>query len=185
LWESFRASVKESSSSPATVLEPKKTVKIQKKYLFAGEEVVEVVEVPEDSAEAKKWPLWNPPAKVDTQDADTPREAMPPAPVEAMEVAKMPVNASAPTKRVGPRKPKTKLMELPSATKAKKLTTLDKSVMDWKAHVWSSENVGLQEELEANRRGGGYLEKVEFLKRVDERKDEVFEAAKGSKRRRG
>ena len=39
------------------------------------------------------------------------------------------------------------------ATKVKKLTTLaDKSVMDWKAHVQSSESAGLQDELEANRR---------------------------------
>ena len=53
-------------------------------------------------------------------------------------------------------------IELPGrgATKAKKLTTLDKLVMDWKGHVQSSESARLQDDLEANRRGGGHLEKV-------------------------
>ena len=41
-----------------------------------------------------------------------------------------------------------------------------------------------KDELEANRRSGGYLEKIEFLKRVDERKEEALEANKSNKRRR-
>ena len=41
----------------------------------------------------------------------------------------------------------------------------------------------MKDELEANRRGGGYLEKQEFLQRVETRKDEVLEAAKGKRRR--
>lgn len=53
--------------------------------------------------------------------------------------------------------------------------------MDWQSHVSTS---GLKDELEANRRGGGYLEKVEFLQRVDERKEDVIEASKTGKRRR-
>jgi hypothetical protein len=72
----------------------------------------------------------------------------------------------------------------PASTKAKKLSTLDKSAMDWQSHIQTAEDPGLKDELEANRRSGGYLEKVEFLKRVDERKEDVVEANKGSKRRR-
>jgi hypothetical protein len=71
---------------------------------------------------------------------------------------------------------------VPSSAKAKKLTTLDKSSMDWRAHVNESEP-SVKDELEANRRGGGYLEKVEFLKRVDERKDGLIEMSKGKRRR--
>lgn len=57
--------------------------------------------------------------------------------------------------------------------------------MDWKAHVQAEQGkVGLQDELEANRRGGGYLEKVEFLQRVEERKEGTLEALKSGKRRR-
>lgn len=90
-----------------------------------------------------------------------------------------------PAKRPGPRKPKTVLAPLPGAQKAKKLTVLDKSSMDWKAHVDSApESSALKDELAANRRGGGYLEKVEFLKRVEERKEEVLEASKAGKRKR-
>jgi hypothetical protein len=56
--------------------------------------------------------------------------------------------------------------------------------MDWRVHLDSQENSTLKDELEANRRGGGFLEKVEFLKRVEERKDDVFESNKAQKRRR-
>lgn len=69
--------------------------------------------------------------------------------------------------------------------KAKKLTTLDKSAMDWKAHVSHAQDSSLKDELEANRRSGGYLEKLEFLQRVGERKDEAFEANRSTKRKRG
>lgn len=57
--------------------------------------------------------------------------------------------------------------------------------MDWRAHVTTTQDPELKDELDANRRGGGYLEKVEFLQRVGERRDEAFEANKGGKRRRG
>lgn len=63
------------------------------------------------------------------------------------------------------------------------MSTLDKSAMDWRAHV-NAAPPDMKDELDANRRGGGYLEKVEFLKRVDERKDDAMEANKSTKRRR-
>jgi hypothetical protein len=67
----------------------------------------------------------------------------------------------------------------------KKLTTLDKSAMDWRAHVDSAQpSSGLKDELDANRRGGGYLEKVEFLQRVEQRKEDTLEASRATKRRR-
>ena len=65
------------------------------------------------------------------------------------------------------------------------LTTLEKSALDWKAHVDTSGSPELASELEANRRGGGYLDKVEFLQRVGDRKGQAFEANKDHKRRRG
>jgi hypothetical protein len=154
--------------------------------------VREVVEVPEDSPEVKKWPIWRTQDEISQPSASTSSVAEEPTAASAgVESTAPSTPAAARTtppagKRPGPRKPKAQLAELPGrgATKAKKLTTLDKSVMDWKAHVQSSESAGLQDELEANRRGGGYLEKVDFLQRVEERKDAVFEAAKAGKRRR-
>ena len=72
---------------------------------------------------------------------------------------------------------------IPKASQAKKITTLDKSAMDWRAHV-SSQSSDVKDELDDNRRGGGYLEKVDFLKRVQDRREDAFEASKLSKRRK-
>lgn len=153
------------------------------------------MDVPEDSADANKWPLWKP---VDTTavspEQTTVASGSGSAPstshASAQQLSESADTSSSPThtkpvKRPGPRKPKIKLTPLPQPEKAKKLTTLDMSAMHWKAHVSAAPDPALKDELEANRRGGGYLEKVEFLQRVDERKDQAFEAAKASKRRRG
>lgn len=90
-----------------------------------------------------------------------------------------------PIRKPCPRKPKTSLAPLPSKTK--KLSTLDKSAMDWQAHIQAEQQSGsgLKDELEANRKGGvGYLDKVQFLKRVEERKGETLDALKSNKRRK-
>ncbi|KAJ7154760.1 bucentaur or craniofacial development-domain-containing protein [Mycena filopes] len=154
-------------------------VKIEKRYLFAGEYTVEVVEVPRDSADAKKWPLWRPPEDPTASSSSSVPHAQDPS-----SISSGPSTSSVrpPAKRPGPRKPKTSLAAIP-AQKAKKLSTLDKSAMDWRAHV-NAEPSDVKDELDANRRGGGYLEKVEFLNRVDARKEDAFETNKSGKRRR-
>lgn len=160
--------------------------------------VREVVEVPEDSPEAKKWPIWNPDSDSNTtsqldstcfvvaQAEANPNEAM-----LSIDSATKSQNRFASVipkpglgKRPGPRKPKTILASLP-ASKPKKITTLDKSAMDWRAHIHSEEGMGssLQDELEAHRKAGGYLEKVEFLKRVEERKEENIDLLKSKRRK--
>ncbi|KAG2358266.1 bucentaur or craniofacial development-domain-containing protein [Suillus spraguei] len=159
LWASFQASV--STPPPPKVEEPpKKLVKIEKCFLFAGKNMVEVVEVLEDSEEAKKWPRAS--ASISAAPIQTTAEK------------------SATRKPPGPRKPRTSLADIPSQ-KAKKITTLDKSAMDWRTHVTSSD---IKDELDANRRGGGYLEKMDFLKRVEDRREDAYEASKSNKRRR-
>ena len=55
--------------------------------------------------------------------------------------------------------------------------------MDWKAHV-GSDGSTTKDELESNRRSGGYLGKMEFLERVSERKDNILEDNQAKKRRR-
>ncbi|PBK63413.1 hypothetical protein ARMSODRAFT_997097 [Armillaria solidipes] len=149
LWANFQKSL----ASPSTVPQqevPKQMVKVEKRYLFAGENVVEVVEVPEDSLEAKKWPLFSEPTE---ESSGTTTESPP-----VVSGTSMPVP---PKKKPGPRKGKLSLKDLPgpSKQKPKKLTTLDKSAMDWRSHV-SAEPSSLKDELEANRRGGGYLKKI-------------------------
>jgi len=195
LWESFQTSV--SSSTPPKPEPPKSMIKIEKRYRFAGEDVIEVVEVPEDSMEAEKWPLWRPPETTDSTSA-LPSECEPSNSSSKAGNESISHTASstsggqsvAPTKpagkRPGPRKPRTSLAALPisSSQRPKKLSTLDKSAMDWRAHINAEQDSGLKDELDANRRGGGYLEKVEFLKRVEERKEGAIDAIKSSKRRR-
>ena len=146
--------------------------------------------MPEDSDEAKKWPRWQESA-ISTSDGagpSTPLRAaqasgavaegssssFTPAPEPTPQSAKL-------TKRPGPRKSKITLA--PLEKKAKKLTTLDKSAIDWRSHVETSAET-VKDELETNRRGGGYLEKVDFLQRVADRKEDALEASKSSKRRR-
>lgn len=149
-------------------------------------------EVPEDSDEAKKWPRWQPFSQ------ETPSSS---ASISEHSSAYLPLGSGTsspaslstatpnppavkPTKKPGPRKSKITLASQSSTQKAKKLTTLDKSAMDWRSHVGRGETSDLKDELEANRRGGGYLEKVEFLQRVEDRKEDALEANKTGKRRR-
>jgi len=188
----------------------------------------EVVEVAEDSADVKKWPLWrdstcgdaplslsstdhsSSPAAAATMLVATPSDSLVSPPnseafVPAVAVERTTIgalnqpNRSTPKvtdtssaagkpniRRPGPRKPKTTLAALPGSSKPKKLTTLDKSAMDWRSHVQAEQESGssIKDELEANRRAGGYLEKVEFLKRVEERKEETLDSLKSNKRRK-
>ncbi|KAG8216463.1 bucentaur or craniofacial development-domain-containing protein [Butyriboletus roseoflavus] len=203
LWASFQASVStppsssehgEISSQPAVV----KQVKIEKTYLFAGKHVTDVVEVPEDSEEAKKWPRWLPHPRPTSESVPAPTSSSekgqgedkgksdipaPPPAVDPSPVSTTIATSTPGLKRPGPRKPRNALPSIPRAPQAKKITTLDKSAMDWHAHV-GSQSSDVKHELDANRRGGGYLEKVEFLKRVEDRREDVREASKSSKRRK-
>ncbi|KAI0305231.1 hypothetical protein B0F90DRAFT_1815479 [Multifurca ochricompacta] len=186
LWAKFQDSL----ITPPATLESgsKRMVKIEKRHRFAGEDVVEIVEVFEDSEDAKKWPTWNPPESLDATATSNDSSSMPTPPTT--ELPSMPSSSVAITqpvaKRLSRRKPKVQLAEPPSADsrKGKKLTTLEKSTLDWKAHINTSGESELVAELEANRRGGGYLEKVEFLQRVGDRKNQALEANKDHKRRR-
>lgn len=55
------------------------------------------------------------------------------------------------------------------------------SQMDWKSHTSSTK--GMADELADNRRAGGYLEKKDFLERVDDRRTGAFESNKKGGRR--
>ena len=142
----------------------------------------EVVEVPEDSEDAKKWPLWSGSGAPNQNTANTVNLAS--SSSAALALANSTTDNSK-SKAHGPRKPKIVLPSLPTSSrhKAKKLTTLDKSSMDWKAYV-NSDGATTKDELEANRRSEGYLGKIEFLQRVNERKDSILEETQAKKRRR-
>jgi hypothetical protein len=143
----------------------------------------EVIEVLEDSDDVKKWPLWTPKGEDTASEssvAGAPEAQPENAPLTVPSEHAIPLSSAIARpeqplpKKPGPRKSKTKLGPLPEPTKPKKLTTLDKSARD----------PSLKHYLDANRREGGYLEKVAFLQRVEERKDQAFDANKPNKRRR-
>lgn len=79
--------------------------------------------------------------------------------------------------RPGPQQPRIPILD---SSKVKK-------IMDWRAHVASqlaSQSRGVQVELTANKRRGGYLERVDFLQRVQDRRQDVLEDPRPNKRRK-
>lgn len=143
----------------------------------------EVKKVPADSEEARKWPLWSPSSDSPARSSLSAERRSPVASSSSAVQASTPAKPIA--KRTAPRRTKSKLadIDIPKKEPVKRLTTLDKSAMDWRTHVAGDADAAMKDELEANRRGGGYLEKVEFLQRVEARKDEVLDANKGKRRR--
>jgi hypothetical protein len=128
----------------------------------------EVVEVPADSADARKWPRWVDPA-------DAPANTSAPADGGVSEVA-------APTppitkKRPGPRKSK---ITLGAPAPPPPLSTLAASALDWRARAPAA---GAAPPAKEQAGGGGFLARADFLARVGARKDAALDAA-GTKRRR-
>lgn len=210
MYAEFKASLATPLSRPAQAHAPKEMVKVVKRYRYAGEEITyvvshaflpvspvhgkyawpcrEVKEVAADSEEAKKWPRWQPSddaANAESSASAKTSGASGVAPSSSTPTPATNTPAAKPAgKRPGPRKAKSKLADIPTRKEPiKRLTTLDKSAMDWRAHVEGEASADVKDELEANRRGGGYLEKVEFLQRVEARKEEVLDANKGKRRR--
>jgi len=159
--------------------EPKKMVKVVKKVRYAGEDITQVIEALEDSKEAKEWPLWKKDARESSASKeDTTKE-------QKSDLSTLASTSAAPPKSKTlasiPRKRKT-LGDVPTG-KAKKISTLDKSLMDWNSHLSTNPNRQMRDELEANRRAGGYIERVEFMQRVSERKEEGRQMATSKRRR--
>ncbi|QRV82100.1 bucentaur or craniofacial development protein [Ceratobasidium sp. AG-Ba] len=196
LWESFLESATTSASVSSQVTpapEPKKIV-IERRHRFAGEDVTEKVQVAEDSAKALEW------KKKET--SSTPAQTSSPikSPLAATPVSSEPstrassscpslvdpVKQGAKQAAVKPKavaKPRKSLSSLAAAAKPKKLTTLEKSKLDWQAHL-AAATPEERDELERNRQAGGagYLEKVDFLARVGERRENAFEDSKRKRR---
>ncbi|KAG8946575.1 hypothetical protein FRC03_001348 [Tulasnella sp. 419] len=76
-----------------------------------------------------------------------------------------------------PKKSRKSLASLAAASKPKKLTMLEKSKMDWNSHLASASSEE-RNEIEQSRRGGGYLDKVDFLQRVNERREDARDVLK-------
>ncbi|CAE6505464.1 unnamed protein product [Rhizoctonia solani] len=193
LWNSFLESTKSevTDSKTPTPKSEVKTITIEKKHRFAGEDVTEKIVVAEDSLEAREWRKRQSTEGQSTSSTTTPAVSTPGSgsstpntgsllPLETNDTtSKLPL----PTKVKPPVKSRKSLSSLAAAGNPKKLTTLDKSRLDWQSHLASSTQEE-RDELERNRKAGGagYLEKVDFLTRVGERRENVFEESKRKRR---
>jgi len=144
-------------------------------------------EVAEDSDEARKWlssrittastGTSSPAGELDPLSHNGTVNATLPDQTSRLDILND-IIPSAPKKLLPPRRTNKKsLASLAAATKPRKITTLEKSKIDWQAHVQDAPP-DLKDELEQNKRSGGYLDKIDFLQRVEDRKEEVREAGK-------
>ncbi|XP_053175197.1 craniofacial development protein 1 [Scomber japonicus] len=164
-----QSSTTQTADSSATKVAPSRTetkepqpakVTITKIFDFAGEEVRVNKEVSADSKEAKsflKQQNTNQEEEIDEDDVPFPSQRALPGPS-----AKRPVGMSSILNRIGGKK--------------QKMSTLEKSKMDWDA--FKSEE-GISEELAIHNRGKeGYVERKNFLERVDHRQFELEKAVR-------
>jgi len=144
------------------------TITIKRTYKFAGEVHVEEKTVPKSSAEAQLW-------------------------LAQQQSSKTPVSAAdgrvihRPLRRISRFDPNFSNLEAFKALwadknahattfKGPKLNVVEKSKMDWAAHV---DTEGLKEELATHAKArDGYLSRMDFLKGVEERKDAEARAAR-------
>ncbi|XP_049430466.1 craniofacial development protein 1 [Epinephelus fuscoguttatus] len=148
--------------SPTTKASEPAKVTITKVFDFAGEEVRVDKVVSADSREAKSYLKSQNTIQEengDKKESSSPSEQPPPGPS-----VKRPAGMSSILNRIGGKK--------------QKMSTLEKSKMDWDA--FKSEE-GITEELAIHNRGReGYVERKNFLERVDHRQFELEKAVRQS-----
>ncbi|KAG0370505.1 Craniofacial development protein 1 [Gamsiella multidivaricata] len=140
-----------------------KMVTITTTYDFAGEAVTVTKDVPEGSKEAKEFALKN---KAVT--GPGPRVTTRPSILDSIATKKGPVRYI---------RKKSQLDELAATygvKKPSKMNTLEKSKLDWKNFVGKE---GIEDELKHHNKDG-YMEKVAFLQRTDERRDMEYQTLK-------
>ena len=157
----------EPAKAPAKISTDEEMITISRTYAFAGEKTTEVKRVPKSSAEAQLW-LSQQGSKgtavsVPGIDPTTPPLRRPLKRRSMFDDEPSIVGAAN-----GSRK---------AEAKAGKLTTVEKSKLDWAGYV---DKEGIAEELGEQKKGKtGYLNRMDFLGRVENRKEEELRAAKG------
>ena len=151
------------------------TVTIQRTYNFAGKVHTETKVVPRDSAEARLYLASNPSPTAETTSTSPPRRPTKLARRSMFE----------PVIDLGPPRPDLKLgvgmirerLVAQQEEKGRKLNTVEKSKMDWAGFV---DKEGIREELEVAEKGkGSYLQRKEFLERVEGKREEARRATVG------
>ncbi|KAL4993000.1 bucentaur or craniofacial development-domain-containing protein [Aspergillus recurvatus] len=161
-------------------------VKIKRTYKFAGEMVTEEKIVPRDSAEAKLFLSGNGDGEViavtedevtnttgkgseNTSTNDTPRVRRP-----LRRISRFDPNPSGAIKKSWEKQPLTETGAGAGASQANargpKINTVEKSRLDWAAYV---DQEGISDELRVHSKAKeGFLGRMDFLNRVDAKKEE-------------
>ncbi|KAL1923283.1 uncharacterized protein VTP21DRAFT_8263 [Calcarisporiella thermophila] len=144
LWNEMKTTptVSSSPSTNSVASQSPNVNTVVEEYEFAGEKFKVTKELPKDSKEA---PSSSAQDKASSKPSSKPRGGRP---------------ARAPSKLAA--------LSAKYANKPKKLNTLEKSKLDWKNFVDSE---GIEHELKQHNKDG-YLEKVDFLNRTDQRLEE-------------
>lgn len=157
------------TSTPKTETKPSEPAKvtITKVFDFAGEEVRVNKEVEADSREARSF-LKSQSSAQESKDTDEQSSSPDRSFAPASSNVKRPAGLSGILGRIGGKK--------------QKMSTLEKSKMDWDA--FKSEE-GISEELAIHNRGReGYVERKNFLERVDHRQFEIEKTVRLSNMKR-
>ncbi|KAH0293569.1 BCNT-domain-containing protein, partial [Aureobasidium sp. EXF-3399] len=158
-------------------------ITIRRSYDFAGQKVTEEKRVHKDSAEAKLFLANNDPTKQTKPRSPSPKDDQPTLRRPLRRASKFEPNPTGevkglPLERQRLRTPsradvlaqQKRLEEEAKKGKAVKLNTVQKSAIDWAAHV---DQEGFKEELdEYGRSKQGYIGKMDFLRGVHGKKEE-------------
>lgn len=151
------------------------TVMIHRTYNFAGKVHTETKVVPRDSAEARLYLASNPSDLPAPTSASPPRRPTKLARRSIFEPATEPLPQRADLK-LGVGTIRERLVVQGREDKGKKLNTVEKSKMDWAGFV---DKEGIREELEVAEKGkGSYLQRKEFLDRVEGKREEEARRAR-------
>ncbi|KAI5274547.1 BCNT-domain-containing protein [Aureobasidium subglaciale] len=158
-------------------------ITIKRSYDFAGQKVTEEKRVHKDSAEAKLFLANNDPAKQSKPRSPSPKDDQPTLRRPLRRASKFEPNPTGEVRGLPPERQRLRtpsradvlalqdrLEEEAKKGKAVKLNTVQKSAIDWAAHV---DQEGLKDELdEYGRSKQGYIGKMDFLRGVHGKKEE-------------
>jgi hypothetical protein len=159
-------STPEASRAPAKISADEELITISRTYAFAGVKTAEVKRVPKSSAEAQLWLSQQgskgAAASIPGIDPSQPPLRRPLKRRSMFDDDPSMIGATAISKK--------------AEAKAGKLTTVEKSKLDWAGYV---DKEGIADELGEQKKGKtGYLNRMDFLGRVENRKEEERRAAK-------
>jgi hypothetical protein len=166
LWESMN---QKGQSKSENELPQEEYVTIRRRYEFAGNVTMEEKSVLKSSAEGKAY-LKEREIESQAEKTGLLKEVDElKADFASNETLKRHAEA-APMKRKAPKKKKSSLLAELEAGKAKRMNTLEKSRLDWVGFV---DQEGIKDDL-THFNKGGYLQKQDFLNRVEHKMDEKY-----------